>query len=46
MKKNNSGKILILVIIKGEACFDAAHIKLVAEVEELGESCSLLAEKV
>ena len=31
---------------KGEACYDAAHIKLVGEVEELGESCKLLAEKV
>ena len=32
--------------LKGEACYDAAHIKLVGEVEELGESCKLLAEKV
>ena len=31
---------------KGESCFDAAHIKLVAEVEELGESSRLLADKV
>ena len=39
-------KIEILIPIEGESCFDAAHIKLVAEVEELGESCSLLADKV
>ena len=31
---------------KGESCFDAAHTKLVAEVEELGESSRLLADKV
>ena len=35
-----------MIITKGESCFDAAHIKLVAEVEELGESCKLLADKV
>ena len=39
-------KIDILIPIEGESCFDAAHIKLVAEVEELGESCRLLADKV
>ena len=35
-----------MIITKGESCFDAAHIKLVAEVEELGESSRLLADKV
>ena len=39
-------KIETLIITKGESCFDAAHIKLVAEVEELGESSRLLADKV
>ena len=39
-------KIETMIITKGESCFDSAHIKLVAEVEELGESCKLLADKV
>ena len=46
LTKDFQSKIEILILIEGESCFDAAHIKLVAEVEELGESCSLLADKV
>ena len=46
LTKDFQSKIEILIPIEGESCFDAAHIKLVAEVEELGESCRLLADKV
>ena len=46
LTKDFQFKIENLIPIEGESCFDAAHIKLVAEVEELGESCRLLADKV
>ena len=45
-KLSKISKIETVIITKGESCFDAAHIKLVAEVEELGESSRLLADKV